>query len=70
MLDLAEAIIHSGLQRKESRGAHQRTDYPGRDDQKYLAHSMAYKSESGPPRIDYLPVRITRWPPAARVYGS
>jgi len=70
MLDLAEAIIQSGLQRKESRGAHQRTDYPGRDDQKYLAHSMAYKSESGPPRIDYLPVRITRWPPGARVYGS
>jgi fumarate reductase flavoprotein subunit len=70
MMDLAEAIIHSGLQRKESRGAHQRTDYPDRDDQKYLAHSMAYKSESGPPRIDYLPVRITRWPPGARVYGS
>ena len=70
MLDLAEAIIQSGLQRKESRGAHQRTDYPDRDDQKYLAHSMAYKSESGPPRIEYLPVRITRWPPAARVYGS
>jgi len=69
MLDLAEAIIQSGLQRKESRGAHQRTDYPDRDDQKYLAHSMAYKSESGPPRIDYLPVRITRWPPGARVYG-
>jgi fumarate reductase flavoprotein subunit len=69
MLDLAEAIIHSGLQRKESRGAHQRTDYPERDDQKYLSHSLAYKSKDGPPRIDYLPVTITRWPPAERVYG-
>ncbi len=70
MLDLAEAIIQSGLQRKESRGAHQRTDYPERDDQKYLAHSLAYKSASGAPKIEYLPVTITRWPPAARVYGS
>lgn len=70
MLDLAEAIIHSGLERKESRGAHQRTDYPERDDQKYLAHSLAYQSKDGAPRIEYLPVTITRWPPAARVYGS
>jgi fumarate reductase flavoprotein subunit len=70
MLDLAEAIIQSGLERKESRGAHQRTDFPERDDQKYLAHSLAYRSKDGPPRIEYLPVTITRWPPAARVYGS
>jgi len=70
MLDLAEAIIHSGLERKESRGAHQRTDYPERDDQKYLAHSLAYQSKDGAPRIEYLPVTITRWPPAVRVYGS
>jgi len=70
MLDLAESIIHSGLARKESRGAHQRTDYPKRDDGKYLAHSLAYQSKEGAPRIEYLPVTITRWPPAARVYGS
>ncbi len=69
MLDLAEAIIHSGLQRKESRGAHQRTDHPRRDDSKYLAHSLAYKTEGGIPKIEYLPVTITRWPPADRVYG-
>jgi len=69
MLDLAEAIIHSGLQRKESRGAHQRTDHPKREDSKYLAHSLAYKSDGRTPKIEYLPVTITRWPPADRVYG-
>jgi fumarate reductase flavoprotein subunit len=69
MLDLAGAIVQSALQRKESRGSHQRTDHPARDDQKYLSHSLAYRVEGGPPRIEYLPVTITRWPPAERVYG-
>lgn len=70
MLDLAEAIVHSGLQRKESRGSHQRTDHPARDDVNYLAHSLVYQSPGDAPRIDYLPVQITRWPPGKRVYGS
>jgi len=70
MLDLAEAIIHSGLARKESRGSHQRTDHPPRDDSKYLAHSLAYQREDSPPRIEYKPVTITRWPPGKRVYGK
>ena len=69
MLELAEAICHSGLERRESRGAHQRTDHPDRDDERYLAHSMAYRVEDGDPRIEYKPVTITRWPPAERVYG-
>ncbi len=69
MLDLAEAMIHSGLERRESRGAHQRTDYPERDDGRFLAHSLAYRVEGGSPRIEYLPVTITRWPPGERVYG-
>ena len=69
MLDLAAAIVQSALQRKESRGSHQRTDHPARDDGKYLSHSLAYRTEDGPPRIEYLPVTITRWPPAERVYG-
>jgi fumarate reductase flavoprotein subunit len=70
MLDVAEAILHSGLERTESRGSHQRTDYPERDDEQFLAHSLAYASENGPPRIEYLPVTVTRWPPGVRVYGS
>ena len=69
MLDVAEAIIQSGLERKESRGSHQRTDHPERDDETYLAHSLAYQTDAGPPRIEYLPVTITRWPPGERVYG-
>jgi len=70
MLDVAEAIVQSALQRKESRGSHQRTDYPARDDAQYLRHSLAYWTEDGPPRIAYLPVTITRWPPGKRVYGK
>ncbi len=69
LLDVAESIIHSALARQESRGAHQRTDFPHRDDERYLAHSMAYKSHGDAPRIEYLPVTITRWPPGERVYG-
>jgi fumarate reductase flavoprotein subunit len=70
MLDLAEAIVHSALRRTESRGSHQRTDFPARDDQKFLAHSLAFRTPDGTPRIDYLPVTITRWPPGKRVYGK
>jgi fumarate reductase flavoprotein subunit len=69
MLDAAETIVHCALNREESRGAHQRRDFPKRDDQKYLAHSMVSRSAEGPPRIDYLPVVITRWPPGERIYG-
>jgi fumarate reductase flavoprotein subunit len=69
MLDLAEAIVHSALERKESRGSHQRSDHPARDDKSYLAHSLALRQKDGAPRVEYLPVTITRWPPGERVYG-
>jgi len=69
LLDVAEAVIHSALARHESRGAHQRTDFPKRDDASFLAHSLAHRRENQPPRIDYQPVTITRWPPGERVYG-
>jgi succinate dehydrogenase / fumarate reductase, flavoprotein subunit len=67
MLDAAEAIAYSALPRRESRGAHSRTDYPKRDDGNFLKHTMAYMDPGGP-RIDYSPVIITRWKPEARVY--
>jgi fumarate reductase flavoprotein subunit len=70
MLDVAEAIIESALHRTESRGAHQRTDFPKRDDEKFLAHSLVYRNEDGSSKVEYLPVIITRWPPAERVYGK
>ena len=69
LMDVAEAIVQSALQRTESRGSHQRSDHPRRDDERFLAHSLAYRLEDGPPRIEYLPVTITRWPPGERVYG-
>jgi succinate dehydrogenase / fumarate reductase flavoprotein subunit len=67
MLDLAEVTMASALPRQESRGAHSRTDFPKRDDQNWLKHTLAYYSEAGP-RLEYAPVTITRWQPAARTY--
>ncbi len=69
MLDVAEAIVNSALHREESRGAHQRTDFPARDDERYLAHSVVHRNPDGSCRVDYEPVTITRWPPAERIYG-
>jgi succinate dehydrogenase flavoprotein subunit len=70
MLDVAESILQCALQREESRGAHQRTDFPERDDKKFLAHSLVSRGENGRPAVSYLPVTITRWPPGKRVYGE
>jgi fumarate reductase flavoprotein subunit len=70
MLDVAEAIAQSALRREESRGAHQRTDFPARDDRRFLAHSLISRTSDRSARVEYLPVRITRWPPAERVYGE
>ncbi|MDE0164481.1 MAG: fumarate reductase (quinol) flavoprotein subunit [Bryobacterales bacterium] len=69
MIDASEAVAHSALMRTESRGSHQRTDYPQRDDERFLKHSLAYQTENDP-RIEYLDVVVTRWPPAERKYGS
>ncbi len=69
MLDLAESMVACALHREESRGAHQRTDFPARDDDRFLAHSLVYREADGPPRVEHLPVTITRWPPGERVYG-
>ncbi|HET9743202.1 MAG TPA: fumarate reductase (quinol) flavoprotein subunit [Terriglobales bacterium] len=70
MLDVATSIVHSALHRTESRGAHQRSDYPTRDDRNFLAHSMITRTSDGSVRTDYQPVVITRWPPGERVYGQ
>jgi len=70
MLDVADAIVNTALLREESRGAHQRTDFPARDDQRFLAHSLIHRKLDGSSAVEYLPVTITRWPPAERVYGS
>jgi fumarate reductase flavoprotein subunit len=69
MLDVAETVVHSALHREESRGAHQRRDFPKRDDSRYLAHSVVARGPQGTPQLSYLPVVITRWPPGERIYG-
>jgi fumarate reductase flavoprotein subunit len=69
MLDIAETTLHSAVQREESRGAHQRTDFTTRDDARFLNHALAYRDSDGSVRIERLPVTITRWPPGERVYG-
>jgi fumarate reductase flavoprotein subunit len=69
MLEVADAIVNAALAREESRGAHQRTDFPARDDGRFLAHSLTHRTPDGSSRVEYCPVTITRWPPAERVYG-
>jgi succinate dehydrogenase / fumarate reductase, flavoprotein subunit len=67
MLDCAETIAVSALERKESRGAQFRTDYPARDDENWLKHILVRKGEVGPELSD-LPVTITKWTPEERKY--
>jgi fumarate reductase flavoprotein subunit len=69
-VEISEALAHSALLRRESRGSHQRLDFPQRDDEQYLKHSLAFRGEDGMPRIEYRDVVITKWAPAARVYGT
>ncbi|MFC3913148.1 fumarate reductase (quinol) flavoprotein subunit [Pseudaeromonas sharmana] len=71
LLDVAEAMAHSAIQRKESRGSHQRLDgYEERDDVNFLKHTLAFYNENQAPTIDYSPVTITKSQPAKRVYGA
>ena len=69
LLDIAECILQAGLHREESRGAHQRTDFTARDDERFLAHLLVHRNPDGSSRIEHLPVTITRWPPGERIYG-
>ncbi len=67
MLDCAEAIAASGLERKESRGAHSRTDFPERNDTDWLKHIVVTSTPEGP-EISHAPVVVTRWTPEERKY--
>lgn len=67
LLDLAEVVVVSARNRKESRGGHMRDDFPTRDDKKYMKHTMAYK-KGQKITIDWKPVVITNYPPMERKY--
>ena len=69
LLDCAEATVAGALARKESRGAHYRTDYEKRDDVNFLSHTLAYRTETpGAPELRYKPVVITEFQPKERKY--
>ena len=67
MLNVAETMAYSALARCESRGSHYRSDYLKRDDEKFLKHTLAYYNGKVP-RLEYIPVNITKWKPVERKY--
>ncbi|MFB3886988.1 MAG: FAD-dependent oxidoreductase [Thermodesulfobacteriota bacterium] len=67
MIQLAEVIVEGALARKESRGSHFRTDYPDRDDEHWLRHTLAFRTPEGP-RLAYRDVTITKFHPEKRTY--
>ncbi len=68
MLDCAEAIVVASLERKESRGAQFRTDFPDRNDQEWLKHINVSRNGGDVPELSYSEVTITDWQPEARTY--
>ena len=70
LLDVAETVTEASLERRESRGAHQRLDHTERDDENFLKHSLAYRQADGRPRIEWLDVTITRSQPGVRDYSG
>ncbi len=68
MLDIAHTMVAGALAREESRGAHTRRDFPERDDEKWMKHTIAHREEDGSPRLEYGDVTMTRWEPEVRTY--
>ncbi len=70
MLEVAETIAEGSLERRESRGAHQRLDHTERDDVNFLKHSLCFREPDGRPRVEWSEVTITRSQPGVRDYSG
>jgi fumarate reductase flavoprotein subunit len=70
MLDVAETVAEGSLERRESRGAHQRLDYTERDDVNFLKHSLCFRQPDDRPRVEWSDVTITRSKPGVRDYSG
>ncbi len=68
MVDCAEATVVGAIERKESRGAQFRTDYPERNDEEWLKHIDISLDGDGARKVSYSPVTITQWQPEERKY--
>ena len=68
MMRTAEVVLLGAINRRESRGAHSRLDFPNRDDVNFLKHTLAYYSTDGEPKMTWHPVIITRYAPVERKY--
>jgi succinate dehydrogenase / fumarate reductase flavoprotein subunit len=70
LLTFSDVVVAGALARKESRGAHARTDFPTRDDEKWLKHTLAHKRDEAGPELSYKAVDIfwDRYPPQERKY--
>ena len=67
MLENAETIVVGAIERKESRGAQYRTDFPDRNDEEWLRH-VTVTAEDGEPKVGYSEVTFTQWEPEERTY--
>ena len=67
MLEIAQTVVAPAILREESRGSQARRDFPERDDQRFLAHSLAFRTE-GDPRVEWQAAVITKWEPEERKY--
>jgi len=68
LLEAAQCVADGALARHESRGAHARADYPTRDDDNFLHHTLCYRQDDGSPRLEKGKVGMTRWEPEERKY--
>jgi succinate dehydrogenase / fumarate reductase flavoprotein subunit len=68
MFRVAEVVLLGAINRRESRGAHARTDYPKRNDNNFLKHTLAYYNNNGEPKMEWFPVTFTRYAPVERKF--